>query len=73
MLSQSRFLCIGGFLNGTQVKDQGESFVCIEKGKNITYTKKEIFHSDSWNHDYYVCEIISNKEAKNWVYDIEPN
>jgi len=32
MPKQSRFLCIGGFLNGTQVKDQGESFFCVEKG-----------------------------------------
>ena len=43
MSKQSRFLCIGGFLNGTQVKDQGDSFVCVEKGKNVTYTKKEYF------------------------------
>ena len=47
MSKKSHFLCIGGFLNGTQVKDQGDSFVCVEKGKNVTYTKKEIFHSDS--------------------------
>jgi len=46
MPSQSRFLCIGGFLNGTQVKDQGDSFVCIENGKQITYFKKEIFNQD---------------------------
>lgn len=30
MSKQSRFLCIGGFLNGTQVKDQGEIFFCTE-------------------------------------------
>ncbi|WP_162994889.1 hypothetical protein [Acinetobacter wuhouensis] len=46
MPSQSRFLCIGGFLNGTQVKDQGDSFVCIENGKQITYFKKAIFNQD---------------------------
>lgn len=47
MAKQSRFLCIGGFLNGTQIKDQGDSFICVEKGKNVTYSKKEIFHPDS--------------------------
>ena len=41
MPKQSRFLCIGGFLNGTQVKDQGDSFVCVENGKQVTYTKKK--------------------------------
>ena len=35
MAKQSRFLCIGGFLNGTQVKDQGDSFVWVENGKNV--------------------------------------
>ena len=40
MPKQSRFLCIGGFLNGTQVKDQGDSFVCVENGKQVTYHKK---------------------------------
>ena len=62
---------IGGFLNGTQVKDQGGSFVCVENSKNVTYRKMEIFHQDAWDHDYYVCETTSDKEAKNWVYDIE--
>jgi len=49
MLSQSRFLCIGGFLNGTQIKDQGDSFVCVENSKKVTYRKMEIFHQDSWD------------------------
>jgi len=71
MPSQSRFLCIGGFLNGTQVKDQGNSFVCIENGKQITYFKKEIFNQDAWDHDYYVCETTSDLDAKKWVFDIE--
>lgn len=71
MVKQSRFLCIGGFLNGTQVKDQGEKFVCLESGKQVTYHKREIFHPDSWDHDYYVCETTTEKQAKNWVYDIE--
>ena len=71
MPSQSRFLCIGGFLNGTQVKDQGESFVCTENGKKVTYFKKEIFNQDAWNHDYYVCETTSDKQARNWVFDIK--
>jgi hypothetical protein len=73
MAKQSRFLCIGGFLNGTQVKDQGDSFVCVEKSENVTYYKKEIFHPDAWDHDYYVCETTTDKQARNWVYDIEPN
>ena len=71
MSKQSRFLCIGGFLNGTQVKDQGENFTCFENGKQVTYHKREIFHPDSWDHDYYVCETTTEKQAKNWVYDIE--
>lgn len=70
MPKQSRFLCIGGFLNGTQVKDQGDSFVCVENGKQVTYHKKEIFHQDAWDHDYYVCETTTGQQARNWVYDI---
>ena len=73
MAKQSRFLCIGGFLNGTQVKDQGESFECIEKSKKITYRKLEIFHPDSWDDYYYVYETITDQQAKNWVYDVESN
>ena len=68
MPKQSRFLCIGGFLNGTQVKDQGDSFICVEKGKNVTYTKREIFHPDSWDHDYYLCENVTDQQAKDWVF-----
>ena len=64
MPKQSRFLCIGGFLNGTQVKDQGDSFICVENGKQVTYTKKEIFHQDAWDHDYYVCETTTDQQAK---------
>jgi len=71
MPKQSRFLCIGGFLNGTQVKDQGDSFICVENGKQVTYRKMEIFHQDSWDQDYYVCETTTDKQARNWVYDIE--
>ena len=71
MAKQSRFLCIGGFLNGTQVKDQGDSFVCVENSKKVTYRKMEIFHQDSWDQDYYVCESTTDKQARNWVYDIE--
>lgn len=71
MPKQSRFLCIGGFLNGTQIKDQGDSFTVTEKDKQITYFKKEIFNPDAWNHDYYVCETTTDKEAKNWVFDIK--
>ena len=67
---QSRFLCIGGFLNGTQVKDQGDNFECVENSKKVIYAKKEIFHQDAWNHDYYVCETTTDQQAKNWVYDI---
>ena len=71
MAKQSRFLCIGGFLNGTQVKDQGDSFICVENAKKVTYRKMEIFHQDSWDQDYYVCETTTDQQAKNWVYDIE--
>ena len=71
MAKQSRFLCIGGFLNGTQVKDQGDSFVCVENSKKVTYRKMEIFHQDSWDQDYYVCETTTDQQAKNWVYGIE--
>ncbi|OTG95350.1 hypothetical protein B9T24_11455 [Acinetobacter sp. ANC 4654] len=71
MAKQSRFFCIGGFLNGTAIKDQGDSFECVEKSKKVTYRKLEIFHPDSWDHDYYVCEKTTDKQAKNWVYDIE--
>ena len=73
MAKQARFLCIGGFLNGSAVKDQGESFECIEKSKKVTYRKFKIFHLDSWDDYYYVCETITDKQAKNWVYGIEPN
>ena len=68
MPPQSRFLCIGGFLNGSQIKDQGDSFVCVENGKNVTYSKKEIFHPDSWDHDYYVFEDVTDQQAKTWVW-----
>lgn len=71
MAKQSRFLCIGGFLNGTQVKDQGENFTCVENAKQVSYHKREIFHPDAWDHDYYVCETTTEKQARNWVYDIE--
>jgi hypothetical protein len=37
----------------------------------VTYHKREIFHPDSWDHDYYVCETTTEKQARNWVYDIE--
>ena len=68
MPKQSRFLCIGGFLNGTQVKDQGDSFVCVENGKQVTYHKKEIFHQEAWDHDYYICESVTDQQAKDWVF-----
>ena len=71
MAKQSRFFCIGGFLNGTAIKDQGDSFECVEKSKTVTYRKLKIFHPDSWDHDCYVCETTTDKQAKNWVYDIE--
>ena len=61
MAKQSRFLCIGSFLNGTQVKVQGDSFVCVENSKKVTYRKMEIFHQDAWDQDYYVCETTTDK------------
>ncbi|WP_127492367.1 hypothetical protein [Acinetobacter calcoaceticus] len=73
MPKQSRFLCIGGFLNGSAVKDQGDNFVCVENDKRVTYHKKEIFHQDSWDQDYYVCETTTDQQARNWVYDIKPD
>ena len=73
MTKQSRFLCIGGFLNATSIKDQGNSLICVENGKQVTYHKREIFHPDSWDHDYYVFETITGQQAKNWVYDINSN
>ncbi len=73
MAKQSRFLCIGGFLNGSAVKDQGDSFVGVENDKRVTYHKKEIFHQDSWDQDYYVCETTTDQQARNWVYDIKPD
>lgn len=71
MAKQSRFLCIGGFLNGTTVKDQGEQLICVENNKSVTYRKMEIFHPDAWDQDYYVCETTTDQQAHNWVYDIE--
>lgn len=62
---------LNGFLNGTQVKDQGDHFVCAENGKQVTYFKKEIFNQDAWDHDYYVCETTSDLDANKWVFDIE--
>ncbi len=41
MAKQSRFLCIGGFLNGSAVKAQGDSFICVENNKKVAYHKKE--------------------------------
>lgn len=73
MPKQSRFLCIGGFLNSSAVKDLGDSFVCVENDKRVTYYKKEIFHQDSWDQDYYVCETTTDQQARNWVYDIKPD
>ena len=71
MAKQARFLCIGGFLNGSAIKDQVESFECIESSKKVTYRKLEISHSDSWDDYYYVCETTTDQQAKNWVHDIE--
>lgn len=71
MAKQTRFLCIGGFLNGSAIKDQGESFECVEKSKKVTYRKLEIFHPDSRNDYYYVCETTTDQQAKNWVHDIK--
>lgn len=68
MSKQSRFFCIGGFLNGTQVKDQGDSFVCTTNGKQMTYRKQIIFHQEAWDHDYYVFEIVCDQQAKDWVF-----
>ncbi|MCG4778885.1 hypothetical protein L0P10_18585, partial [Eggerthella lenta] len=62
-----------GFFNGSAVKDQGESFECVEKSKKVTYRKLEIFHPDSWDDYYYVFETTTDKQAKNWVYDIKSN
>ena len=71
MAKQARFLCIGGFLNGSALKDQGESFECIEKSKKITYRKLQISHPDVWEDYYYVCETTTDKQANNWVYDVK--
>ena len=71
MAKQARFLCIGVFLNFLVIKDQGESFECIESSKKVTYRKLEISHSDSWDDYYYVCETTTDQQAKNWVHDIE--
>lgn len=71
MAKQARFLCIGGFLNGSAIKEQGESFECIEKSKKVIYRKIEIFHPDSRDDFYYVCETTTDIQAKNWVYDIK--
>lgn len=71
MAKQARFLCIGGFLNGSALKDQGESFECIEKSKKITYRKLQISHPDVWEDYYYVCETTTDKQATNWVYDVK--
>lgn len=68
MSSQSRFLCIGGFLNGSQIKDQGDSFVCVENGKQVSYRKQIIFHPEAWDHDYYVFEDVNDQQAKTWVW-----
>ena len=72
-INQSRFLCIGGFLNGSAVKAQGDSFICVENNKKVAYHKKEIFHPNSWHQDYYVCETTTEQQARNWVYDIRPD
>lgn len=70
MAKQVKYLCIGGFLNGSSLKEQGDTFVCVEKGKNVTYRKLEIKHPDVRENCYYVCETTTDKQATNWVYDI---
>jgi hypothetical protein len=55
------------------VKDECDSFICVENGKQVSYYKKEIFHQDSWHQDYYVCETTTDQQARNWVYDIKPD
>jgi hypothetical protein len=55
------------------VKDQGDSFICVENSKQVSYHKKKIFHLDSWDQDYYVCETTTEQHARNWVYDIKPD
>ena len=71
MAKQARFLCIGGFLNGSALKDQGEKFECVESSKQVTYRKLEIFHPDLRDDNYYVCETTTDQQARNWVYDID--
>ena len=61
MAKQSRFFCIGGFLNGSAVKEQGDSFECVERSKKVIYRKLEIFHSDVWDDYYDVCETTTDK------------
>lgn len=70
MAKQTKYLCIGGFLNGSSLKEQGDNFVCVEKGKNVIYRKLEIKHPDVRENYYYVCETTTDKQATNWVYDI---
>lgn len=70
MAKQARFLCIGGFLNGSAVKDQGPSFECMEKSKKVTYRKLAIEHPDLWDDYFYVSEDTTDQQAKNWVHDI---
>lgn len=70
MMKQTRFLCIGGFLNGAPVKDQGESFVSVESSKNVKYRKLQIKHPDVVGDYYYVSELLTDQQAKNWVYNV---
>lgn len=41
MPKQSRFLCIGGFLNGTQVKDQGDTSFASKMANKLRTLKRK--------------------------------
>ncbi len=70
MAKQTKYLCIGGFLNGSSLKEQGDSFECVEMSKKVIYRKLEIKHPDVRENYYYVCETTTDKQALNWVYDV---
>lgn len=71
MAKQTKYLCIGGFLNGMSIKEQGDLFECVEMSKKVTYRKLKIEHPDVWEDDYYVFETTTEKQAINWVYNIK--
>lgn len=84
MLNQSKIVCLGGFLSGSSVCEQGDFFFSNEhqlrdgvdgsmqpeQPKPVKYRKVKISHPDITGDDYYVCETMTDQQARNMVLRI---